>query len=64
MEMQNEKVREYLGHIEPGGVIQPFIFNMMLKDTPHQTMRDFKGILENYYKGRDYGEIDYISVPG
>jgi len=55
---------EYLGHIEPGGIIQPFIFNMMLKDTPHQTMRDFRKILDSYYKKNDHSDIDYISVPG
>lgn len=50
---------EYLGHIEPGGVILSKVYNLMLKDTPLETMKDFRDQLKSY-QSKNYDHLTYI----
>lgn len=54
-----EVIIEYLGHIEPGGVILSKVYNLMLKDTPLETMKEFRQQLKKY-QTKNYDHLNYI----
>ncbi len=50
---------EYSGHIEPGGIIMGPVYNLMIKNTPLETLRDFRSLIKEY-TSKDVSNIEYI----